>query len=232
MWSNGRHLKDLEEVSFLCGKIDEEAKRKGILATNSDRVATTSMYYDCVGVLGVPKYTPSGKTRNMAKIAWSSVLKVMPAENRKRPTKDTGSNRNKRRRRNRSGGTSGSSSAPGVGTGSSGSAGTGTGSSGGAGSRNTGAAVHVDSDAEFMMEMVDHNDNIDMTTDDVIQARTDGLEAAMAERRQEMEMDSLAEARGEAGHHDGDGNAIGIAQRRPGISVADAGYREQLDRAI
>lgn len=229
-WSNERHLKDLEEVSFLCGKIDEEAKRKGILATNSDRVATTSIYYDCVGVLGVPRYTPQNKKRNMAKIAWSSVLKLMPAENRKRPTKDAGSNRNKRRRRNRSGGNSASSSALGVGTGTgsrnSGGAGA-AGSrsnSGGAGSRNSSAAV--DSDTEFMMAMVD------MTTADVIQARTDGLDAAMAERHQEMEMDSLAEARGEAGHHDGDGNAIGIAQRRPGISAADAGYREQLDRAI
>ena len=38
-----------------------------------------------------------------------------------------------------------------------------------------------------------------------------------------------AVARGEAGHHDGDGNTIGIAQRRPGIAAADI---EQLDQAI
>ena len=43
-----------------------------------------------------------------------------------------------------------------------------------------------------------------------------------------MEIDAMAEARGESGHHDGDGNAIGIAQRRAGVSAGDAGYTEQL----
>lgn len=123
-WSSGRHLRDLEEVSFLCGKIDEEAQRKGILATNSDRVATTSIFYDCVDVLGVPKYTPGNRKRNMAKISWSSVLKVMPAEKRKRPTKDASPSQNRWRRRNRSVGNTG------AGTGASASTGTGTGSTG------------------------------------------------------------------------------------------------------
>ena len=69
------------------------------------------------------------------------------------------------------------------------------------------------------MGMVDNNPNNPMTTEGVIAARTEGLEEAIEERRQEMEIDAMAEARGESGHHDGDGNAIGIAQRRAGVSV-------------
>ena len=79
-----------------------------------------------------------------------------------------------------------------------------------------------------MVSMVDNNPRNPMNAEDVIAARTEGLEEAVEERRQEMAIDAMAEARGEAGHHDGDGNAIGIAQRRPGISAGDAGYTEQL----
>ena len=52
------------------------------------------------------------------------------------------------------------------------------------------------------MGMVDNNPNDPMTTEGVIAARTEGLEEAIEERRQEMEIDAMAEARGESGHHD------------------------------
>ena len=65
-WSEGRHKKDLEELSFLCGKLDEEAKSKGILATNVDRTASSSIYFDCVSALGIPKYDGDGNAIGIA----------------------------------------------------------------------------------------------------------------------------------------------------------------------
>ena len=154
-----------------------------------------------VSALGIPKYTPSNKPRNMAKLAWSSVLKVAPKEKMKRPAKEKGGRRKRMRR---------------IGSGR---------SAGGGASR---SIENDDGLTEFMMGMVDNNPNNPMTTEGVIAARTEGLEEAIEERRQEMEIDAMAEARGESGHHDGDGNAIGIAQRRAGVSAGDAGYTEQL----
>ena len=84
-WVKGekkRFLKNLDECQFIFGRLDAEARRKGIMVENLTRDDTIQMYYLTKDMLCVSDTTPTGRKRNWAKLTWGSVAKL--STNKKR----------------------------------------------------------------------------------------------------------------------------------------------------
>ena len=75
----------LEEFSFLLGMIDTEARRIGIYNENMDWATAKNTFLACKAVLGIQPETPQGRKRQVEQVTWSSCLRLMTANKKKRP---------------------------------------------------------------------------------------------------------------------------------------------------
>lgn len=84
-WCKGakkRYPKNLDECRFIFSLLDAESKRLGLWKEKPSRAETIQAFYKAKDVWGITETTPQGKKRKFEKIAWSSIMRLMPKEKR------------------------------------------------------------------------------------------------------------------------------------------------------
>ena len=79
-----RACKNSDDLSFIMGVIDKEAERHGLLVAKPSREETHAAFFAGVRALGIPQMTKTGRRRNFVKMSWTTAVREVPPEKRKR----------------------------------------------------------------------------------------------------------------------------------------------------
>lgn len=84
-----RGRKNLDDMRFVCTKIDSEAKRLNLYKTKMSRQEVRKCLLRSKQALGVSSTTKTGRKRRLESLSWSTFLREMPTNLRKRHRYET-----------------------------------------------------------------------------------------------------------------------------------------------